>query len=76
MKIINLTAIKEKYQVECLSYKSICSSACVVKGTYSPDVVEDEEQAKEEIHTLLSGTFGGYWTKFKDGEFIYTQCTD
>ena len=76
MTTVNLNAFKVKYKVECLSFKSICSSACVVKGTYKHDEDEDEEQVKEEIHILLQGTSGGYWTKFKNGEFIYTQCTD
>jgi hypothetical protein len=74
--IINRTEIHEKYAVNRLKHESFCSSACNVTGTYVLPPGEDEDEAKRMIGYSLEGTFGGYFTRFGNGEFLYTQCTD
>jgi len=74
--IINRTEIHGKYLVDNLEFESFCTSACNVTGTYVLPPGEDEDEAKQMIGYSLEGTFGGYFTRFGNGEFLYTQCTD
>jgi hypothetical protein len=74
--IINHTGIHGKYSVGNLHFERFCTSACNVTGTYIIPPGEDEDVAKELIGYSLEGTFGGYFTRFGKGKFLYTQCTD
>jgi hypothetical protein len=77
-KMIDTTEVNVlmKYEIEELKYKNICPSATVIEGTYKcPENISDEE-AKNEISSVLEGTFGGYWTKFANNSFIYKSCSE
>ena len=74
MKVINLEEIKQKYQVQwqCEAY----GMSTIKTGTYVPVSGETDEVMKKQIDYLLAGTFGGTFTRFGGGQFIYNSWSE